>query len=573
MTIFLKGCHFFFDFDMIIEGGYMKKDVTMKKTSFIKGAFITTLGIVLAKIMGILYVIPFYSIIGEKGGALYGYAYTIYLVFMSLSSAGIPLAISKLVSEYQTLGYYGAKKKVFSIGKKLSLALGGFFFIIIVLFAPLLAKAVMGDIVGGNSLEDITLVIRAIGTAILIVPLLSIYRGYFEGHRFMSPPSISQVIEQLVRVTIIIFGSFIALKIFHISLSLAVSIALLGATVGAIISYLYLFIKHNKNKQKFNEKARPVNEPKITEKEILRKIVIYSIPFILIDIFKSFYNYVDMVTVVKGLVRYAAFSVSDAETIYSMLSTWGQKFNMILLSVSTGVIVSLIPNLTESIVKKDTDNVNKKITQALSMLLFLTIPMTLGISFLAKPIWMLFYGDSFYGPSVLSFYIFTGLFGGLFTAMITVLQTLKDYKSVFYGLLVGCLVKIILNYSLMSGFHKIGIPAYHGVILASILGYLTSFIYCLVILNKKYDYNFETLVHNLFEILSGSILMVIGLVIFKWLIPIYSINRLMNILIILAYMIIGMIIYFIYAYKSRIIERVFGKGLLNSIKKIILKKA
>ena len=545
----------------------MKKDVTMRKNSFIKGAFITTLGIVLAKIMGILYVIPFYSIIGEKGGALYGYAYTIYLVFMSLSSAGIPLAISKLVSEYQTLGYYGAKKKVFSIGKKLSLSLGFFFFLIIVLFAPLLAKAVMGDIVGGNSIEDITLVIRVIGTAILIVPLLSIYRGYFEGHRFMSPPSISQVIEQLVRVTIIIFGSFIALKVFHISLSLAVSIALLGATVGAIISYLYLFIKHNKNKQRFNEKARPVNEPKITEKEILRKIVIYSIPFILIDIFKSFYNYVDMVTVVKGLVRYASFSVNDAETIYSMLSTWGQKFNMILLSVSTGVIVSLIPNLTECFVKKDSENINKKITQALSMLLFLTIPMTLGISFLAKPIWTLFYGESIYGPSVLSFYIFTGLFGGLFTAMITVLQTLKEYKAVFYSLLMGAVVKILLNYSLMSGFYKMAIPAYHGAILASILGYLTSFIYCLVVLSKKFHYNFDKFVKNFFEILSGSILMILVLAIIRYLIPMTSSFRIINLLYIILYAVIGMTVYFFYTHKTKTIKNVFGNGILKYLPK------
>ena len=74
----------------------MKKDVTMRKNTFVKGAFITTIGIVLTKILGILYVIPFHAIIGEEGGALYGYAYTIYLFFVSFSSAGVPLAISKI---------------------------------------------------------------------------------------------------------------------------------------------------------------------------------------------------------------------------------------------------------------------------------------------------------------------------------------------------------------------------------------------------------------------------------------------------------------------------------------------
>ena len=189
------------------------KDKTMKKNSFVTGAFITTLGIVLAKILGIFYVIPFYSIVGNEGGALYGYAYTIYSLFMSLATLGIPLGISKIISEYQALGYYNAKKKAFIIGKKVALLLGFSCFLILLLIAPLLAKGILGDLVGGNTLKDITFVIRVISTALLVVPVLSIYRGYFEGHRFMSPPSFSQVIEQIIRVVVIVLGSFLILKV------------------------------------------------------------------------------------------------------------------------------------------------------------------------------------------------------------------------------------------------------------------------------------------------------------------------------------------------------------------------
>lgn len=167
----------------------MKKDASMRKNTFVKGALITTVGIVLTKILGIIYVIPFHGIIGDEGGALYGYAYTIYLFFISLSSAGIPLAISKIVSEYQTLGYMKAKKRTFVLGKRISLLLGFFCFLIITIFAPLLAKSILGDVVGGNTIGDVTFVIRVIGTAILVGPVLSVYRGYFEGHRFMGPPS------------------------------------------------------------------------------------------------------------------------------------------------------------------------------------------------------------------------------------------------------------------------------------------------------------------------------------------------------------------------------------------------
>ena len=85
----------------------------MKKNSFMQGAIVATIAIVFTKVIGILYVIPFYNIIGEKGGALYGYAYTIYSTFLSISTVGIPLTISKLVSEYNAKGYYHARERVY----------------------------------------------------------------------------------------------------------------------------------------------------------------------------------------------------------------------------------------------------------------------------------------------------------------------------------------------------------------------------------------------------------------------------------------------------------------------------
>ena len=540
-----------------------KKNRKLRKSSFVKGAFIATLGIVLTKILGIIYVIPFHAIIGERGGALYGYAYTIYVLFMSLSSAGIPLAISKIVSEYQTLGYYGAKKRAFMIGKRIALLLGFICFFLLMLFAPWIATAVLGDLTGGNTIEDVTFVIRVIGTAILIVPLLSIYRGYFEGHRFMEPPSYSQVLEQFVRVLVIVLGSFMAIKVLDLSLTSAVGIAVFGATAGAIASYLYLVVKKKQNQSKFNEKIRSVNEPIITNKQIFKKIVVYAIPFILIDVFKSLYNYVDMVTVVKGLVNIAHFSVVDAESVMSMLSTWSAKFNMIVLAVSTGIIVSLIPTLTQSFVKKDTDDINHKVNQALSILLFFTLPMTLGISFLSEAIWTLFYGASEYGPNVLSYYIFVGFMIGLFTSTVSIVQVLKDYKTVIISLLVGVVLKILLNNNLMIAFYKMGLPAYYGVITASLVGYFVSFIICIVSLSKKYHIHYENFIKNMIDVICGSMAMIIVFFIIKFLFPISSTSRWINIFIILFYVLVGIVVYFVYAYKFKVFNHIFGKSLLQ----------
>ena len=539
----------------------MNKYKAMKRNNFVQGAFIATLGIVISKLMGILYVIPFYSIVGEKGGALYGYGYTIYLVFMAISSAGIPLAISKIISEYQTLGYYNAKKRAFYLGKKMALMLGVISFIILFIFAPFFSKLILGDLKGGNSLSDVTHVIRCISTAILVVPLLSIYRGYFEGHKYITPASISQVLEQIVRVTIIILGSFLTLKIFKLSLKDTVGLAVFGATLGSLIAYFYLFGVRFKNKKRFNTKILNVKEPRIADKEICKKILIYAFPLVMIDIFKSLYSVIDAFTVVKSLGP--IYGVKDAELIMSILSTWGAKFNMIVIAISTGVVVSLIPNLTSAYVLNNMDDVRKKINQCFQILVFLILPLTVGLSFLAKPIYTLFYGESIYGPSIFTIYIFVAFFTSLYTVAVTICQVLKYYKIVYISLISGILLKILINVSLMSELYSLGLPAYYGPIIATILAYILSFIICLIAINVNCKINYERTISLSINMLCGTIIMTISLLILKLLIPSYSEVRLINLFIIIIYSIVGSLIYIFYMYKTKTIKEIYGNKLLK----------
>ena len=244
----------------------------LKKNTFIQGAFIATLGIVISKILGIIYVIPFYAIIGDQGGALYGYAYNIYSIFLGISQAGLPLAMSKLISEYNTLGYYETKEKIYKVGKIFLNVLGVLCFLILFIFAPQIADLIIGGVTDGNTPEDIIFVIRIISTAILVVPILSVSRGYLQGHKFISPTPISQIIEQVVRVLIIVIGSYLMLKVFHLPLRAAVGCAVFAATIGALCSYLYIKSKIKQNKEQLVLKSSK-KEPNLTTKEILKMLV------------------------------------------------------------------------------------------------------------------------------------------------------------------------------------------------------------------------------------------------------------------------------------------------------------
>ena len=537
----------------------------MKKNSFIQGAFIATFGIVLSKILGMLYVIPFYSIIGDQGGALYGYAYSIYSIFLGISQAGIPLAISKIISEYNVLGYYDAKKRAFKLGKQTLTILGVVCFLIMFVFAGVIADIIIGDITGGNTRSDVTFVIRVISTAVLVVPLLSISRGYLQGHKYISPTSVSQVLEQLVRVFIIIVGSYLGLKVFNLSLTTTVGIAVFSATAGALCSYFYLVFKIRKNKKQLERKTLKVDEPKITDKEIVSKILIYAFPFIMIDVFKSLINSVDVFMLVKVLVNGIGYTTTQAEAIMSVISTWGLKINMIIVSISTGLMVSLIPNLTASFVKNEMDDVRSKINQTLQWLLFFTLPMTFGLSVLAKPVWTVFYGVSEFGPSVYQYYVFVALATTLFTASITILQLLKEYMHVFIGLLTGLLTNALLNIPLLYGFHKMGLPAYYGSITSTILGYLVCALMSLHYIGKKYKVNYEDTLKKVFNIIITTLVMVIVLLILKQLIPFTSTNRLVNIFIIVIYAVVGACVYLFIMFKSKLIYQIFGKDNVDKL--------
>lgn len=536
----------------------------LKKNSFIQGAFIATLGIVISKILGIIYVIPFYAIIGDQGGALYGYAYNIYSIFLGISQAGLPLAMSKLISEYNTLGYYETKEKIYKVGKTFLNILGVICFLILFIFAPQIADLIIGGVTDGNSPEDIIFVIRIISTAILVVPILSVSRGYLQGHKFITPTPVSQIIEQIVRVLIIVIGSYLMLRVFNFPLRTAVGCAVFAATVGAICSYLYIYVKIKKNKEQFNVKSIK-KEPNLSTKKILKMLIIYAIPFVMIDLFRSIYNSVDVITLVKSLVNNFGYHTKDAETVMSVISTWGLKLNMIIISVVSGIMTSLIPNLTSSFVSGDMKDVNRKINQTLQIILCISLPMTIGLSFITTPVWNVFYGMSTYGEITYRYLVFVAFATTLFTATTTTMQLLKEYKMVFFTLIVGLLIKSTLNIPLMYLFNNLGIYPFYGAITATILGFVTSAIISTIHIKRKFNINYKATISEAKNIIIAVTLMLAVMFATTYIIPLKVEGRLLSFVIAVIYALIGGTVYLIYTYKTKTLENVFGKKFLNKI--------
>lgn len=546
----------------------------MKKNTFLEGAMIATIGIILCKIIGLVYVIPFYAIIGTQGGALYSYAYSIYAIFLSLSNSGIPVAVSKVISEYNTLGYVKAKERAFQMASLVIIGLGIFFFLVLVIFAPTIASVILGDIQGGNTLEGVTLVIRVVATALLIVPIESVTQGYFQGHKIMVPPTMANVIEQLVRVIVIVAGSFVALQVFHLSLETAVGIAVFGATIGCLVAYFYLLRVLKKNKKKIEETALVAShEPRISRKTILKKIIYYALPFVMIDVMNSAYGMVDTLTVVSGLTD-LGYDAVTTETAIGVIATWATKLNMIVASIALGITVSLIPNIASSYVKKNWKGVSRKMNQALQALSLTTIPMAFGLSFLAAPVWVIFYGYNALSIDIFRLYILQAITFSFYTTLVNLIQTMNRTK-LGMGILGGSFIaKYLLNVPIMKLCYSIGIPAYYGPIFTTLLTQSVSVLLILIIMRKDYQVAYRKTIVLTIKVLLITGVMLGILSIMNLFIPVAVQSRWIAILITILYAGVGAIIYCVLGYRHHVFQEVFGNDILERIlRKFHLKKA
>lgn len=523
----------------------------MKKNSFLEGAFIATLAIFISKFIGIIYVIPFHQIVGTKGGALYGYAYNIYNLFLIISTAGLPLAISKLTSEYNALNKQEEKRYLFHISTIIIGVFSLFSFLICFTFSKQIATLIIGNMSGGNTIADVSYVIKCVSFAILIVPMLSISRGYLQGHKFMKPPAISQIIEQIVRVIIVLLGSYLTLKVFHLSLKTAIGVSVFAASIGALVSYIYLI----NNLTKIKRKKSKIQLEKNTRSEIIKKLIYYAIPFIIINVANSIYNSVDMVLVIRGLnmLNYAA---NDIESISSVFTTWGTKINTIITSFATGIALSLIPSISGERAKNNQREINNKFNKTLELFFLVILPLALFMSIFGEKIWQIFYGKNIYGEVIVKYSVIVAAIDSLYIMISNALQGLNKTKLIYISVILGLLINALLDIPLMLLFNKLGIYPYYGAISATLIGYLISIIIPLVYLKRKDNFVYADVLYILPRLFTSYSILILICLLYEGLIQNIT-NRLLLILLIALIGFLCLIIY--YLINKKIIKTLIKK--------------
>lgn len=541
----------------------------MRKDSFLKGTIIASMAIIITKIIGVLYVIPFYDIIGENGGVLYSYAYNIYALFLNISTAGIPIALSMIISEYIALNKLDAKERAYSLGKKVIMTFSIVAFLILFIFSDYIALFYVDGIAGSNPISDISLVIKAISISLIITPFLSVLRGYLQGHKFIAPSSISQVWEQIVRIVVVLLGSFLAINVFNSSIPVGVAVSLTGAFFGGVFAYIYLRFKINKNKKLFMTSDK---KDEVTNKEIFKKIIFYSIPLIIVSVTTDLYNLVDMKLIIKGLYM-IGYDAADAELISSIVATWAPKICMIIMAIAMGLTTSLIPHIIEKYAKKEYAGSNKLFNQAVSTMIVISLPMVFGIIILSKDVYNIFYGTSLYGPNILIVAAIVNILWGTLSVINTSLQGFKKFKLVIINTLIGLIINAILDIPIILLLNKMNLTPYYGTLIATMIGTTTSIAIALVYLKKKLNFKYMNILRNISKTFVPILAMSIVIFTINYFVGDAS-SRVISTIKVFFLAIIGALIYFAILYKNNGLYDIFGREQINNImRRLHLKKS
>jgi O-antigen/teichoic acid export membrane protein len=525
-------------------------------SKLVRGTFLLTLGSFISKFLGIIYLIPFYQIIGGAGpAALYMFGYTPYTIFISIATAGVPLAISKFISKYNALEEYEVSRQLFKTGLLLMSITGLVSFLLMYSLAPVFASIVLPENNKVYTVADVTTVIRAVSFALLLVPIMSAIRGFFQGHQSMGPTAVSQVVEQIVRIAFLLVGTYVVLRIMDGEMVTAISVATFAAFVGAAASLAVLVVYWMKRKPYLDElltKSKGQLNPSIPN--LLKEMMMSAIPFIVVGIAMSLYQLVDQSTFLHAM-RLSDVNDETAKNALGVMNFTTHKLVVLPVTFATAFSLTLVPLITESYVNQEREKLVHNLNQAFQMLLFITVPAVVSLVVLAEPIYAVFYEQSEFGSHILAVYAPVGLLFGGFSVTAAILQGINRQRFTLLSFLVGFITKIVLNVPLIYLFQT------EGAIWATAIGYGISVSLNLWAIKHFAHYSFTLVKRRAIFISAMNVIMgIAAFVSLKLISPLFHFSSKFQSLIVVC--IAGTIAVLVYVYiglRSKLMDRLFGQ--------------
>ncbi|WP_250675103.1 polysaccharide biosynthesis protein [Paraclostridium ghonii] len=416
------------------------------KDSFLKGALILGLAGIIVKIIGGFFRIPVGNLIGAEGMGYYQAAYPVYTFFLILATAGFPTALAKLVSEKIAIGNYKGAHKVFKVSHCVLTITGFLSFCVFFFGADFIVNYIMKN-------PGAKYAMVAISPALLFVPAMSSYRGYFQGRREMTHIAISQIIEQLFRVLLGITLAYLFMTSFgpNPGPEQGAAGAIMGATIGAIASIIYLIIaylfklktikREIKSSKKFREES---------VSRILKKLLVVAIPITIGAAVMPLVNMVDTVIVIRRLVE-AGFSQTDANVMFGQLTGMAMAIINLPAVITVAMSMSLVPTISQAYAVGNRAKAIKETKTAIKVTLMIVLPAAFGMASLAHPIMkLLFPAQPDSVGTILLVLTPCVVFLGLIQSLNGILQGMGKPMVPVFCLVIGMACKIVISYTLTA---------------------------------------------------------------------------------------------------------------------------
>lgn len=448
------------------------------KSSFVRQALVLAIASLLVRFIGFLYRLPLTNLIGDQGNAIYSYGYYFYMLFLIMSSSGLPSAISKMVSERIALKQYKNAHQVFKVSLMIAACTG------------LLGSLALGF--GAKHLAnylgspDSYYAILVLSPTVFLVAIMAVFRGYFQGMNNAVPTAFSQVIEQ-------IFNAILSVVLAYIFVKKSVPLGAAGGTagtgIGAIIGLLflvgiYLLVKPRLKKRINLDKSKTL-EPKTTT---AIKIFKMAFPIIVGTAIFSITNLIDMFMVNRCLTESGVFSTERIEELYGQLTGKYVVLTNLPISISTAIAAAIIPSISATLAIGDIKEVNKKINTAIKLTMIIAIPASIGIGVLGDQILLLLFPKYPAGGILLKVGAMSIIFLSLYQIITGILQGSGYVYVPVVAAAMGALIKIPANYFFISNPNLNVI----GAIMGTTLCYILASSICLgfIIVKMKFPFDF-----------------------------------------------------------------------------------
>ena len=428
-----------------------------KKQNFLQGTALLAMATVIVKLVGALYKVPLNAIIGEKGFGYFSTAYEIYNILLMISTAGLPVAMSRMISEASSLEHYAQVRQVYATAKRIFLLLGIVGSVLMTAFCRPLARF--------WNQPDAWAAIGCLGPCVLLICIMSAFRGYFQGQSNMIPTAVSQVLEV---VTKLIVGMAAALAFLKATadISLAAGGAILGVTASCLVSAVYLYRCFRRSYTQLPDTGDTPKSFSATARELLKIAVPITVSSTILSIITSLSSKIYM-----GRLLGSGITQDAADTMRGVHVMTQTIYNMPCAFI-TPITVSIIPAITAQITLKKFRETRLTEESAIRVTGIFAMPCAVGLVCLARPITALLGGYSgerlVLAGQMMTVLGISVVFNALVLVTTAIMQAHGNVNRPVVNMLIGGVVKLIIVY-VLTGNRAIGI-------VGTPIGTLTSYV-------------------------------------------------------------------------------------------------